>query len=419
VRKPELTPHRPVAMAAMLCSVVLLATASLACNLAGFSGMATDEPTAVEDQTEPTVPADEATEEATTAEPVEATDEPADEPVEEPGGSGMTVADCPEATDSTQLHIAEAAGFCLLAPDDYETQTDYMRPDQAISLFGPPLDESVEPVVVMLRVSSNGPAIDVDDAQSYAERWQQVYLPAGEERPYEAVSAGSEEGILLRGLPSRMAEMTAFFVVGGYKYTVTVSPQPGDIPLASEAAEEVWSTALNSIVFFPPEEQTIVRAVDVCPEPTEGAQLVITLREGFCFLYPAEYEPDDLFATGVTGGPVVEDVPNFGDVRARFVIALHQPAGDQTVAEHMQAFIDAGVNPDTLVETEIAGYPALTYIDDRGPLPSLSGFVQTDDYLYSLVANPYDPATYREQSEVIDEIWGMAIDTLAFFDPWQ
>lgn len=427
--KPEWTARRRLTLAAMLCSVALLAMASLACNFAGLPGAATAEPTAVEGQSEPTAAVDAPTEpaaEAPTGEPGDATDEPGEatteptaEPTAEPVESAATAADCPEAGEGTTLHLAEAAGFCLLAPAEYEEQPDYLRPDRAISLFGPPLDESVEPVVVSLQVSSNGPAIDVADELEYARRWQQIYLPAGEERPYEAVSAGDAEGILVHTLPGRMAQMTAFFVVNGYKYTVTISPQPGDIPLATEAAEALWATAMDSIVFFPPAEMPIVRADDVCPEPTEGQQLVISLEEGFCFRYPAEYEPDDVFATGVTGGPVLEDVPGFGDVRARFVIALHQPAGDQTLDQHMQLFIDAGIDPATIEEAEIAGYPALTYIDARGPLTSLSGFVLTDDYLYSLVANPYDPAVYPEQSAAIDAMWGTALDTLAFFDPWR
>lgn len=326
-------------------------------------------------------------------------------------------ADCPEATADTALYTSEDNGYCLLYPASFTVEPDMERPDEVLLLVGPRVTDGQEFVEVRLRVAFNGPAEGLD-TQEYADMWQSLYV-ADVAVEMEPATVGGQPAVLISGLPGMVPEQSAFVVANGMKYQLILQPQPEAVAELTEAANEVWATVTESIVFFEPAVvPEYIGPEEVCPEASDATQLHINRRDGFCFLYPAGFEPDERFDSGFAGGPVIVDDPDFGPIRASLVFASAGPAQDQTPRQALEPRLEF-VDPDSVQEITIGGAPAVTFVDPREPYPSRQAMIVANDQLYTIVNQPYNPETYPEAQADVDLIWDTVIDSVAFFDPWR
>lgn len=384
---------------------VLLVLAALACNIPGFGGTGTPPP-------------------ETPGDVVDTTPLPQGEPDDEPAATdapASTIADCPEPGEGTLLYVSEEQGFCLLYPDNYQVNPEWwVAGSNSVAFIGSPLDtSSMEPVLVILRVSFNGPLVHVNTPQEYAAKWQEIYTPFDVSEGTD-MTIGGQPATLVRNIPSRLAEQTAFIIANGYRYTVTIQPQPGDIPDLTAEVEATWATATGSIVFFEPSvTPDYLTAEEVCPQATPDTQLHVNLGGGYCYLVPADAERDEMFESGYTLGPVLGSMEGIGEVRARAVFAAAGPAQGQTPRELLAGFIEAGVDETTFEDATIGGAPAVIYVDTRGPIPSRIAQIVARDRVYTFVANPYPADAFPAASEPIEQLWTTTIESVAFFDPWQ
>lgn len=399
--------------------LLVLVLALAACNLPGAVDAPTLEPTPGGGEQPTTGPTTDPGGQPTAEQP---TQPPATDPGEEPAATeppASGVENCPLPGEDQEQYIDEEAGYCFLYPSIFEVNTNFSMFEHQVALIGPPLDPtSMEPVLVTMQIDMTGPAVYVSTSQEYAQMWVDVTVP-GMGLEVAGAEIGGQPAAVVEGIPGRIAGRAGFVVVDGVKYTVLMHPSPEDFAELTEQAEMLWDVVTGSILFFEPDGlEDVVLAEDVCAEPGNGMNQRISLLEGYCYLYPEEFEADPDFAGGVTAGPTVE-VPNFGPMRARLVLAWAGSAEGKSPREIIEPWIETGVDPATVQDTTIGGAPAVMYIDPRGPVLQIGAHIVADDQVYTIVGNPYDHTLYPEQAELIDRMWESMTGTVAFFDPWR
>jgi hypothetical protein len=77
------------------------------------------------------------------------------------------------------------------------------------------------------------------------------------------------------------------------------------------------------------------------------------------------------------------------------------------------------VNPDTLVETVIAGNQALIFQGPHEPWTHRQAFISVNGMIYTIVAQPEEPERYTQGIPYLERAWNLAVDSLAFFTPWR
>lgn len=335
---------------------------------------------------------------------------------------------CPTPDADTTLYISRDNGFCMLVPLGIEISPHPLRPDEMIFLQGP--SETLGPkqqegAAVWMQVAQNGPANGLDSA-GYAQKWSELYGvsevfgPPDPPLESEPAMVGGQAATILRNLPGMIRMQSAFVIADGVKYQLTLAPQPGDVPELDAAAQSLWDTVTGSIVFFPRENPApAVRAEDVCPEAVEGTFAYRSDPLGVCTLLPADFEPHPEIAEVFVGGPVVGEDPDFGAVRTTLAFGTwgHTEAASpvEFLGEERMRFIQ----PGTLEEGTLGGYPAATFIDTNGAWPSRQAVILVDGEVYTILVQPEDPTRFPDGVPIAHQAWQMIRDHLAFFDPWR
>lgn len=328
---------------------------------------------------------------------------------------------CPQPGVDTSLYISKENGFCFLVPAGFKLQDELQRPGEVVTLLGPtePMGpKQQEAISVFLSVEANGPA-DGMDSSTYAREWYDRFAtPEDPFDPSDETIAG-QPATVLRDLPGYTRQQAAFVIANEARYRINLSPQPGDSPELAEAAQRGWEALVNSLVFFPPEKPVkAVRPADACPKEDESTRLYINEIDGYCYLYPAEFKPVSDFPGAVTGGPVVGQWEG-GEVRSSVTVGNFGAPGDMTPSELLDQRIDF-VQPGSIEETTIGGYPAVTFIDINGAWPSRQAIIVVNaGRAYSVLAQPLDEARFPDAPPYVDLGWETVTGSLAFFDPWR
>ncbi len=335
---------------------------------------------------------------------------------------------CPTPDANTTLYLSRENGFCMLVPLGIEVNADPLRPDEMIFLQGP--RETLGPkqqegAAVWMQVAQNGPADGLDSA-SYAQMWSEfygvsdVFGPPDPPIEPQAITIGGLQATLLQNLPGMIRMQSAFVVADDVKYQLTLAPQPGDVPELEAAAQTLWDTVTGSIVFFPRENPVpAVRAGDVCPEAVEGTYAYRSDRLGVCALLPTEFEPHPEIAEVFVGGPVIGTDPDFGEVRTTLAFGTWGHTDAASPAEFLAGNRMQFIEPGSMQEGRLGGYPAATFIDTNGAWPSRQAVILVDGNAYTLMVQPLDPERFPDGVPVAERAWQTVADNLAFFDPWR
>jgi hypothetical protein len=325
---------------------------------------------------------------------------------------------CPQASQDASLYYSEENGFCFLYPTYFNLNPDSERPDEAIWLLGPlQTPGSQESLRVYLVVANNGPSEELGSA-GYASRWQELYQGSISQSGEQA-TIGGKPAVVLSDLPAFSPEQSAFIVANGFKYRITLSPQEADVPELAEHIRLVWETVTNSIVFFPPNNQRkYVSASEVCPTNTSETRMFVRLIEGYCLLYPVGFEPAIDFPGQFTGGPVLFNDPDFGDVRVSLTVGTFGSLPGQTPLEVIQPRLEF-IDQSSVQEVTIGGQPAVTFIDPRGPWASRQALIMYGSFAYTIVAQPWEPDSHPEGLPYRENIWNTVTVSIRFFDKWR
>jgi hypothetical protein len=328
---------------------------------------------------------------------------------------------CPQPGVDTSLYINRENGYCLLVPAGFTIKNDELRPDDVLQLVGP--RETLGPkqqegVNVVQWVEYNGPAEGMDSA-AYAREWQKRFT-SSEDTPVESqATAGGLPATVLSNLPGYARQRAAFVVANGARYRLSLMPQPEDLPELSEPAQRGWDTMLDSIVFFPPERPVAaLRLAEACPQETSDTKRYASEVDGVCFLYPADFDAVPESPGIITGGPVV-GTWEAGDVRPSLAVGNYFSGTGLTPRQILDQRIEF-VQPGSVADATMGGYPAVTFVDTNGAWPSRQAIVVVDEgRAYSILAQPVDAQRFPTAPPYVDNLWDTVIASLAFFDPWR
>ncbi len=328
------------------------------------------------------------------------------------------LAACPLPTDGTSLYISRRNGYCFLYPVGIEISTDTAYPEQ-VGLFGRILDNgSQERPRASLYIYAYGPADGLDSA-GYADKWKSMQVlmdePPREERMVDGTNA-----IILKNLPSFFGEQSAFLVIHDFKYRISLMPDPEMVPDLAPDLAAMWESVLSSIHFFPAEgEFPLVRAADVCPVENADQRVMINELEGYCFAYPIDFTPIPDFIGRVEGGPILDNVEGFGDVRTSITVGTFGRFIDSTPRDVISSRLDL-IDASSIMDTTLGGYPAVVYRNPQGPWAARNAvIVLADGSVYTIVAQPLEPERWPAGIEFFDRMWNTVTTTLQFFTPFR
>lgn len=77
------------------------------------------------------------------------------------------------------------------------------------------------------------------------------------------------------------------------------------------------------------------------------------------------------------------------------------------------------IDPGSIVETRIGGYPAVVFKDVNGAWPSRQAFVVVNGDAYTILGQPWDPERFPDGIPQLDRVWETTVGNLRFFDPWR
>jgi hypothetical protein len=328
---------------------------------------------------------------------------------------------CPLPEEGTSLYLSRENGVCFLYPVGFTLRPDFSRPDTTLSLMGPMQSgDSQEKIAVSMGIAYNGPA-DGLDSSAYFTRWMALNYPSGSpDTASSLVSIGGLPAVQAANLPGGMiAQRGAFLVANGIKYQLALVPRPEDLPELAAAAAQVWDTVTRTLVFFPPQNtRTTVRAADVCPTPGADTRLYQSDLDGYCFLYPAGFDPAPDFPGEIVGGPLLFTDPSFGEVRTSLTLGTFGSFPGQTprqVLEPRGDLIDAG----SITDATMGGFPAVTFRNPQGPWASKQAMISVNGMIYTIVAQPFEPDSHPDGIPYLDQLWNTVAGSLAFFDPFR
>jgi hypothetical protein len=136
--------------------------------------------------------------------------------------------ECAKADDGTVLHTEPEAGYCFLFPIAYDVE---QPAEGVLSVLGPPLDDSIEPVRATLYVS-------VQDAQGRTVEdfvGENLATVQGLEISQSSITLGGEEAIVLDGMPGQATNRQIFIVHADKLYILVFSP------FAKDYGEEAYA----------------------------------------------------------------------------------------------------------------------------------------------------------------------------------
>ena len=140
---------------------------------------------------------------------------------------------CPTPGAGQAQYISHDNGYCFLYPSTFNAQPDFLRPAQAVDLTGAGITQGQDTAVLHLGVASNGAAAGLD-SQTYAAKWVTAYRmdPSVTIQP---VTFNGQAAALIDDLPGGMFNQRLVFVVAnGFKYQVSLSPLPSQVPQLAE-----------------------------------------------------------------------------------------------------------------------------------------------------------------------------------------
>ncbi len=349
-------------------------------------------------------------------------------PAEESQAGADPMANCPREEPGKRLYASEINGFCFLYPEGFTIQPDELRPDEVVKLVGPREEagpKQMEVATVTLWVASNGRA-DVPDSAAYAQKWRAMYIAPGDpaEIGQSTAQIGGHPAVVLDGLPGMILQRAGFVVANGFKYSMTISPQPGFVSELDEPVRQAWDMMAASMYFFPPlipRETALVS--HVCPQAGPGTKLLVQEAEGYCFLYPEDFYLNRDFNARVEGGPNLGNWEGFENVHVSLTVGGYPMlASDkaQTPRDHAARISD--VDPNSVQDRTIGGAQAVVFkVDPQvGPWASRQAYILTESgRVYTIVNDPWEPERWPESSAPFEAVWETVTGSLTFFTPWK
>jgi hypothetical protein len=141
-------------------------------------------------------------------------------------------------------------GYCFAYPQTFSVQVNPDGMAAGVYVWGPPLDESAEPIRAMLSLHTQPAPAGKDLAGIVDDTLAQFTgLPAPELR--QPITLGGEPAERLEWMPGREGSRDVFAVHAGTVYHLLFMPSLRDFPQAQADAEALFAAVVNSFTFLP------------------------------------------------------------------------------------------------------------------------------------------------------------------------
>ena len=322
------------------------------------------------------------------------------------------VGECPTPQAGQQIYVHQTGGYCFLYPEGWTVDVSSSPYD--VLLSGPFHDlehtqEGETPMILVNLIAAPGSVAGVTPDQ-YAD--EVVALYPGENITRSNTEIGGVAAILLEGIPDIGMTHEAIAVANDTLYSLEMSGTAGDV--VQQDADQGWSLLTETMTFFPVPPAEVIKAQDVCPQADADTQLVIDRAAGYCLLLPASAERDYPDTPIYHFGPTLAAIPEGFEPRASIGIGAPGVAGDQPPAQLAQEQ-GGGV----ITETTIAGMPAAIAEREGDVMPYRVAYIVANGRLYTLLVQPTDPQKFPEAVDPIEQVWTTALESIAFFTPWD
>jgi len=162
------------------------------------------------------------------------------------GPAFVLPASCRPAGPDRSPYIDPGGRYCLQFPSYFRIGD--VNEDRA-NFYGPPLDQSIEPVFASLGVQVQAaPA-----GQTLAEIVDAFAAEnsLGQPLTRRALTMGGEPAEVLEGLPGRALSWQAFVLHGGSLFRFSLSPMDPALPQAEPDGLAIWQAVESTLTFMP------------------------------------------------------------------------------------------------------------------------------------------------------------------------
>lgn len=195
-----------------------------------------------------------------------------------------------------------AGGYCLQLPARFTVSDVYPQgpgagPQESIAAFyGPPLDDSFEPIRAALSIVVEGR----DDGRSLDEWANQATADfPGLTITRTETTLDGQPALLLEGMPGITGNTQLFTIHNGRVYHLTLYPVDPILPQAMPDVNELWATVMESFTFLP---QPVIERYSACPtggmEGDQTSSPYLNLPGRYCLTYPTYFKLNQDFVAG-------------------------------------------------------------------------------------------------------------------------
>ena len=150
-------------------------------------------------------------------------------------------------TEALSSFVEPAGRYCLRYPNDFRVGD---QTGDRVGLYGPPLDQSNEPVAANLFIAVEGPANGLSLAEVVDRQVQDLPNPA--EITRQMITVGGVPAAVVEGLPGQTGSRQVFMVHGDLIYHLSFSPVDPAFPQAVADVAELWTIVTTSFHFIQP-----------------------------------------------------------------------------------------------------------------------------------------------------------------------
>lgn len=163
-----------------------------------------------------------------------------------PAQSAAIPATC-RPTDELSSFIEPNGYYCLRYPNYFRIGD---QRENHVGFYGPPLDQSSEPIAAGLFVEIKGPA----NGASLQDIVDQVLPPLANDIPItrRTLTLGGEPAELIEGLPGQTGSQQLFMLHAGLVYHFTFYPVDPNFPQVTSDLAVLWAAVTNSFQFMNP-----------------------------------------------------------------------------------------------------------------------------------------------------------------------
>jgi hypothetical protein len=319
-------------------------------------------------------------------------------------------ANCLAKNEDLVSYFNLADGYCLLYPANFRVSDLNSR---IANFYGPPLDESIEPVFGALTILIEDAAGGRTLTQVVEDYLRQFGTSAPASRT--PTTLGGEAAEIVEGLPGRTGSRQVFLIHNDAVYHFGAYPVDDAFPQAKPQVDAVWQALTASFTFLPP---GFAEAFAKCPTGSDSAAPYLNFDQGVCLLYPSLMSISVIDAAQQIEFSGPPHAPGSEAAAVSVFIYSGQAANgrtaDQVADDYLARFpadqtASVGRTPIT-----VGGQPGVSLDGAPGLTQTRQAFVVHNDRVYQFTLSPYNDPTLADYQAEAEAAWQMVTTSWVF-----